>query len=152
MLQFLRTNAEHPDFVALVKRLDLDLAIRDGDDHAFYAQFNKTGAIRHAVLAYENGQAIGCGAFKAFDGQIAEIKRVFVDPDYRGKGVGFSIVNELERWAAALNYPECILETGKNQPEAIRLYQKAGYTITKNYGPYEHIENSVCMKKTLAGR
>jgi ribosomal protein S18 acetylase RimI-like enzyme len=55
----------------------------------------------------------------------------------------------VESWAAELNYPECILETGKNQPEAIRLYKKAGYAIINNYGQYENVENSVCMKKTM---
>ena len=70
-------------------------------------------------------------------------------PEYRGLGIGLNILKELELWASELNYSECILETGKNQPEAIRLYQKAGYAIIKNYGQYENIENSICMTKAI---
>ena len=74
---------------------------------------------------------------------------MFVHPKYRNKGIGLDILNELELWASELNYSECILETGKKQPEAIKLYTKAGYQIIENYGQYENIENSVCMKKTI---
>ncbi|MBN8788447.1 MAG: GNAT family N-acetyltransferase, partial [Terrimonas sp.] len=59
------------------------------------------------------------------------------------------IVNELEQWAKELHYTACVLETGKRQPEAIRLYQKAGYTLIENFGQYKNVENSVCMKKIL---
>ena len=74
---------------------------------------------------------------------------MFVLPEYRGKAIGHSILKELELWAAELNYHACVLETGKKQPEAIGLYQKAGYIITKNYGQYEGVENSVCMMKSI---
>jgi GNAT superfamily N-acetyltransferase len=58
-------------------------------------------------------------------------------------------LKELELWAAEVNYKDCILETGKKQPEAIALYKKAGYTIISNYGQYKNVENSVCMKKSI---
>ena len=74
---------------------------------------------------------------------------MFVRPEYRGQGIGLKILKELESWASELNYPECILETGKKQPEAISLYQKAGYKIIKSYGQYLNVENSVCMAKTI---
>ena len=149
MTTFKRTNSEDPDFRALVALLDADLAKRDGDEHDFYAQFNKIENIRNAVVCYVDNKPIGCGAFKAFDQQKVEIKRMFVKPEYRGHGIGLNILKELELWAAELNYPQCILETGKKQPEAIRLYQKAGYAIIKNYGQYENVENSVCMLKDI---
>ena len=74
---------------------------------------------------------------------------MFVLPGYRGHGIGLNILKELELWALELNYTECILETGKKQPEAISLYQKAGYMITNNYGQYKNVENSVCMAKVI---
>ena len=83
-----------------------------------------------------------------YEEKIAEIKRMFVKPEFRGLGIGYSILKELEQWSVELNYVECILETGKKQPEAIRLYQKAGYILIPNYGQYENVENSVCMKKS----
>ncbi len=144
-----RTSSANADFQYLVALLDEDLKIRDGDEHAFYAQFNMIENIRHVIVCYIDHSPIGCGAFKEYDQQRAEIKRMFVLPGYRGQGTGLTILKELELWASELNYQACILETGKKQPEAIRLYQKAGYALIKNYGQYENVDNSVCMMKAI---
>jgi putative acetyltransferase len=149
MLALTRTDSRNKDFIALVRLLDADLAIRDGKDHAFYAQFNKIDAIKHAVVAYSDGVPAGCGAVKYYAGETAEIKRMFVCPEYRGRGIAGSILQELENWARELAYEQLILETGKAQPEAIGLYTKSGYARMPNYGQYEHVENSVCLKKSL---
>ncbi len=149
MIVFNRTDSDNAGFQNLVALLDADLRIRDGDEHAFYAQFNSISVIRNAVVCYVDDKAIGCGAFKKYDDIKAEIKRMFVLPQYRGHGIGLNILKELELWAAELKYAECILETGKKQPEAIRLYQKAGYSTIPSYGQYLNVENSVCMMKQL---
>ena len=99
------------------------------------------------MVCYLNNTAVGCGAFRAIDTKNVEIKRMFVNPDFRGKGIASSILKELEQWASELKYTQTILETGINQPEAIALYKKMGYSVTENYGPYIGIENSVCMQK-----
>jgi GNAT superfamily N-acetyltransferase len=148
-MQILRTDSEHLDFRLLVKLLDQDLAIRDGEDHAFYAQYNKVDKIRHALVGYLENQAVACGAIRAYDDHSVEVKRMFVLSEYRGKGLAGAILTELETWAAALGFQRCILETGKKQPEAIRLYEKSGYSVIPNFGPYEGVENSVCMEKIL---
>lgn len=144
-----RTNSDDIDFINLVALLDQDLAIRDGEDHAFYNQFNKTDKIKHAVVYYENDIPVGCGAFREKETDKTEIKRMYVHPDHRKKGIASAVLKELEIWAKEVGYTYTILETGKNQPEAINLYQKLNYTITPNYPPYEKMDNSVCMKKTL---
>jgi GNAT superfamily N-acetyltransferase len=149
MFELKRTTSNDSDFQTLVHLLDKELAVRDGSEHSFYAQFNKTDTIKNVIVYYDEGAAVGCGAFKEFDKRTVEIKRMFVHQNFRGKGIGAVILKELERWAAELNYSASILETGKKQPEAIRLYQKAGYAIIPNYGQYEHVENSVCMKKAI---
>ena len=149
MPELFRTDSDNNDFKALVKLLDADLAIRDGADHAFYAQYNHIDKIRNAVVAFIDNKAAACGAFKKFSDSTVEIKRMYVVENLRGKGIAQKVLAELEKWAGELNFSSCILETGKKQPEAIRLYQKAGYTIIKNYGQYEHVENSVCMEKKM---
>jgi len=149
MITLKRTNSDDIDFKNLVVLLDQDLKIRDGEDHAFYNQFNKTDAIKHVIVFYENDIAVGCGAFREKKEDTVEIKRMFVHPDYRKKGIASSVLAALEIWAKEVGYKNTILETGKNQPEAINLYQKLNYTIIPNYPPYEKIDNSVCMKKTL---
>jgi putative acetyltransferase len=149
MLKIIRTDSENTDFQALVRLLDADLAIRDGDLHGYYAQFNKLDSIKNVVVAFENEAAVGCGAFKKFDDQSVEIKRMFVRPENRGRGIAVEILRELENWAKEMAFKLAVLETGKKQPEAVRLYRKSGYELTPNYGQYAGMENSVCMKKLL---
>ena len=149
MIKIIRTDSDHQDFVELVKHLDADLAKRDGNEHSFYAQYNKIDKIKFVVLAYENDLPVGCGAIKEYAPDTMEVKRMYTRPDRRGKGIARQVLSELETWASELSYRKCILETGKKQPEAIRLYQKNGYQIIPNYGQYAGIENSVCFEKEI---
>jgi len=144
-----RTDSSDPDFRELVALLDAELAERDGDEHPFYAQFNKIDLIRHAVVATVDGEAVGCGAYKPYEGDIVEIKRMFVRPRGRGKGIAVAVLDELERWAREEGYSSAVLETGFKQPEAIRLYEKSGYVRIPNYGQYAGVANSLCMRKDL---
>jgi putative acetyltransferase len=149
MYKVKRTNSDDPGFRRLVSALDKELALRDGKEHSFYAQYNKIAAIKHAVVIYENEIAVGCGAIKKCGENAMEVKRMFVSLKKRGKGIASIILKELESWALELGYGKCILETGKRQPEAIYLYKKNNYHPIKNYGPYAGMENSVCFEKNL---
>ena len=149
MIHLLRTDSKHPDFIELVRRLDADLAERDGDDHAFYHQFNAIDHLNQVVVTYVDDTPLGCGAIKAFDNTSMEVKRMYTLPESRGKGIATLILAELEQWASELNFTHCVLETGKRQPEAIALYTKNGYEVTPNYGQYIGVKNSVCFKKQL---
>ena len=144
-----RSSSDAPDFISLVSQLDKELAIRDGEDHAFYAQFNGLENINYVLVAYENDEAIGCGAIKEYDNETMEIKRMFVPLKGRRKGVASGILNGLEKWAADLGYRKCILETGIKQHEAIALYEKQGYKRIPNYGQYENVKESLCFVKSL---
>jgi GNAT superfamily N-acetyltransferase len=150
MISLIRTKANHPDFISLVRMLDAELAEIDGSDHSFYDQFNKLDGIKHAVIAYENNKPVSCGALKEFSPGITEVKRMYTLPAYRGKGIATTVLTELEQWAAELSFSKCILETGKRQPEAIRLYQKNRYIQIPNYGQYKDDDNSVCFEKILS--
>jgi len=149
MIKIVRTSSENKDFTDLVKLLDADLAERDGDDHAFYHQFNKIDVIKHAVVLYDDQKPIGCGAIKEFDATAMEVKRMYTRPESRGKGIATKILSELEKWTEEMSYEKCVLETGKRQPEAIQMYTKSGYKIIPNYGQYEGITNSICFEKIL---
>lgn len=149
MITLKRTNSEDIDFKNLVFLLNQDLKIRDGADHDFYNQFNGIDTIKHAIVIYEDEVAIGCGAFREKENDVAEIKRMFVHPDYRKRGIASTVLKELEKWATEVDYKYTILETGVNQPEAIALYKKQDYAIIPNYPPYDVMDNSVCMKKKL---
>lgn len=149
MIDLILTDSQHSDFKLLVKQLDQYLAIVDGDDHAFYDQFNQIDSLQHVVIAYEQKIPIGCGAFKPYDANTVEIKRMYTVREGRGKGVATAVLQELERWAGELRYTSCILETGKKQIEAIVLYKRRGYELIPNYGQYADVENSVCFQKTV---
>jgi putative acetyltransferase len=129
MVSISRTASGSTDFVELVALLDAELAIRDGAEHAYYAKFNKIDSLQHVVVAYSEGVAVGCGAIKPFGDRAAEVKRMFVRPEHRGKRIAGEILRELEAWASELGFDECVLETG--------------------HGQYIGMDNSVCMKKTL---
>lgn len=148
-IQIVRANSKDPDFIELVKLLDAELAIRDGDDHTFYDQFNKIDLIKYAVILYQNGLPQGCGALKQFESNVMEVKRMFTAVTGRNQGFASKILIELENWAREMNYEKCILETGIMQPEAINLYKKSGYQIINNYGQYAGVENSICFEKKL---
>jgi GNAT superfamily N-acetyltransferase len=149
MIKVIRTNSSNSDFLMLVKSLDTLLAYLDGDDHAFYAQFNKVDALPYALVAYEGDLAVGCGAIKKMDEYTVEVKRMFVEDTQRKKGIATMLLTGLEEWAIELGYTRCKLETGIRQPEAIALYKKNGYQVIENYGQYAGVNTSVCFEKIL---
>lgn len=101
------------------------------------------------LVARRNGQPVGCGAIRAFEPGVAEVKRMFVVPEARGRGVGRAILENLETFARNFGYRSVRLETGLKQPEAISLYQSAGYHPAPCYGPYRENPMSICFEKEL---
>ena len=104
MIRIIRTNPGNSDFQCLVSLLDAELKVSDGKEHSFFAQFNKIDSINYAVVAYSDNFPAGCGAFKKYSDDIAEIKRMFVREEFRGNGIAKLILNELESWANELNF------------------------------------------------
>lgn len=74
---------------------------------------------------------------------------MFTHPSSRGKGVAGKVLSELEKWGKELRARRFVLETGKKQVEAIRLYEKSGFVRIPNYGQYKGIVNSVCFEKNI---
>lgn len=148
-IKIVRTTSQDINFKKLVTALDKDLKIKNGDKNDFFAQYNHAAAINNVIIAYVDELPVGCGAFKEFDSDTAEIKRMYVAPDFRCRGIASEILNELEKWAAELQYKKCILETGDKMKEAIGLYQKHQFQKMKNYSPYENIASSLCFKKSI---
>ena len=144
-----RTDHSSPDFQALIKQLDLDLRGRYPDDQDDYDQYNKVDAIDHVVVVYDEDRAVGCGCFKTYDANAVEIKRMFVHPSSRGKGISKLVLQELEKWAYELGFKKAVLETGTKQHEAIGLYSKLNFSRIPNYGQYANMPYSVCFEKVL---
>ena len=102
------------------------------------------------VVAYAGTEAVGCGALRQYERDIAEVKRMYTVPPWRGRGVAAAVLAELERHARVFGYPVIRLETGNRQTGAIRLYERAGYRHIPPFGPYVHWADSVCFEKPLA--
>lgn len=144
-----RTTSENPHFQYLSNELEQELKLRDGDQHIFYAELNKIDNLPYVIVAYKDGLPVGCGGLREYNKNVVEIKRMFVKPQHRGHKIATAILTELEKWSAALGYRYCLLETGKNQPEAMGLYAKNKYTVIPNFGKYADSENSICFEKAI---
>jgi GNAT superfamily N-acetyltransferase len=149
VIRLKRTTSTNTDFIELVKQLDAYLKVVDGDDHEFYNQYNGLEALQNVVVLYIDTIPVGCGAFKPYEDNAVEIKRMYSNPDYRNQGIATKVLTELEAWAKETKHQSCILETGKRQVEAVAFYQKCGYQIIPNYGQYTQMENSICFEKML---
>ena len=150
MITVKRSDSTNVDFLRLINDLDSFLESRHKEEHAFCKQYNRPESIRFVVLVYdESGNAVGCGAIRSYLPDVMEIKRMFVSPYERKRGVAQMILHELENWAAELGAKKCILETGTKLSEAIRLYERFGYNQIPNYGQYKDVEGSLCFEKFL---
>jgi putative acetyltransferase len=101
------------------------------------------------VARDSNGAAVACGALRQLDAASAEIKRMFVLPGHRGSGVAAAVLRSLESEAARLGLRELKLETGTAQPDAIRFYEREGYRLVDNFGPYAGEPLSVCYARSF---
>ena len=101
------------------------------------------------VIAWTGDEPVGCGGLRAYDGEIGELKRMYVTPPARRSGVARAVLAELERVARGLGYGRLRLETGLRQPEAIALYESSGYEPIAPYGIYGDAPLSRCFEKTL---
>lgn len=148
-IELLKTNSKNTDFIELIKLLDEDLGARYGESQKQYDKYNKVDYINEVIIIYKDKIPVACGAFKKYNNDSAEIKRIFVRKENRHEGLAKLLMSKLEEWAKNEGYKFTILETGKKQHEAINLYKNLGYDVIENYTPYVDNTNSVCMKKTL---
>jgi len=145
------TDGRDQDFIKLCRLLDdyLNDLVGGEENRSEYLQYNTLDDIHDVVLAYDNNNPIGCASFKYYDRDIAEIKRVFVKKEYRGKGVSKHLMRLLEQRAKEKGYNKLVLESGTPLVEAIGLYYKIGYTVIENYGQYKDMADSICMEKNI---
>lgn len=101
------------------------------------------------LVVRDEGRAVGCGGVCRFDETRAELKRMYVVPEARGRGLGRQLLVALEHEAGRLGYDGIVLETGDRQPEALGLYTSAGYERIPCYGIYATRALSLCFEKRL---
>jgi GNAT superfamily N-acetyltransferase len=149
-MEILKTDSKNEDFRKLVELLDESLYELYGEIVKLYSKQNSVDYnIKDVVIIYNDGEPVACGAYKEYDLNTIELKRIFVKKSSRGKGLSKLIVKELEVTGKSNGYKSAVLQTGKRQVEAIKLYEKSGYELIENYGVYADDAESVCMRKLL---
>jgi GNAT superfamily N-acetyltransferase len=150
-MEYIITDGNNKDFIQLCGMLDdyLNEIVGGEKQREQYNQYNTLENIHDVILLYENGQPIACASFKEYEPGVAEVKRVFLRKEYRGKGISKELMGRLEERAKQRGYKKLILETGRPLKEAYSLYQKLGFGIIDNYGQYRCMCGSICMSKEL---
>jgi putative acetyltransferase len=101
------------------------------------------------VLVRDGDRAVACGGIARFDATRAEVKRMYVRPAERGRGLGRTVLEELERRARSFGYTGLVLETGDRSDAALALYRSSGFEVIPSYPPYDTRELSICFEKRL---
>lgn len=151
-LEIRRTGYLEPIARALVDAAMADLAVRygSGDDTPVdAAEFAPPNG--DFVVAFLDGVPVGCGGWRPYhsDPSTAEIKRMFTRAEARRRGVGRAVLRAVEESARAVGRVRMALETGKLQPEAIAMYEAAGYQRIPNFGYYRDEPGAMCYGRQL---
>jgi putative acetyltransferase len=101
------------------------------------------------VVAFQSDHPVGCGAVRKIDARTGELKRMYVRPESRGRGVGRRLVAALEAEARSLGLSRVVLETGIRQRQALALYERTGFARIPPFGEYVSSPVSICMAKDL---
>ena len=151
-LEVRRVGIDSEVAARLIRALNAELDSlypEEGANH-FRLDVEETAPGRGAFLvAFVGGHPVGCGAVRRLGAGTAELKRMYVDPETRGRGVGHAILNALESEARALDAERLVLEAGDRQLEAMSLYRRCGFRPIPPFGEYVDSPLSVCMEKRL---
>lgn len=116
-----------------------------------FVPYNISESITDVLIASISDVAVGCAGLKAYSDLDVEIKRVWVDPEFRGNHIATTMMDELEKKALELGFKRAILQTRPQMEEAVRLYTDRGYVLIDNYPPYDKLDGAICFAKDLAG-
>lgn len=153
MISIRNVPPDDPGLHLLIGRLDQDLLQRYPPEEIFTLDFNDPdiGSV-HFAVAYDGEQPVGCGAIRSLDADTAELKRFYVEPDFRRRGIAARLLAYLELAAMERGASSVKLEAGTEQPEAVAFYQKNGYTPIPKFGSYVGCPSSLCFEKRLGGQ
>ena len=119
------------------------------DKRKGFIPYNLSSAIEDVLIAYCGDVAVGCCGLKAYNETDIEIKRVWVEPEYRGKQIASTMMKLLEQKAAERGFKRLILQTREKMTAAVAMYKALGYRYIDNYPPYDKLEGAVCLAKNI---
>lgn len=146
------TDGSHPAFrhFYAVTEAYYSRIVGGKENRAGFIPFNASAEIPVVLLAYRNGQAVGCVGLKRYSDLDAEVKRLWVEPAFRGRRIASALMEQIEEKARALGYRRVILQTRPIMTDAVALYTKRGYKLIPNYPPYDRLAGAVCYAKPIA--
>lgn len=149
-LKIAQVDARHDDLAFLIGKLDEELLQLYPGDEIFGIDVEDP-AIDEAVfvIAYVEGVPAGCGGIRPIDDESMELKRFYVDPSLRSRGIAKRMLDELEMKAKEMNFGVIKLETGPQQVAALQFYRKNGYHEIDRFGEYADCPSSLCFEKRL---
>ena len=149
MIEVRRVAWDDPDGVALREAQQAEVSARYGVDDSEPGPKPTAADMTLFLVAFDGEEPVGCGGLRALDATHGEVKRMYVIPARRGTGVSTAILRRLEEEARALGWERLLLETGTEQPDAMRFYEREGFARIPDYGHYVDSEISRCYAKAL---
>ncbi len=114
-----------------------------------FVPYNISESITWVLIAYKNGDPIGCAGLKEYSENVVEIKRVWVEPEHRRNGIASEMMTLIEKKALELGYETAVLQTRTIMRDAVELYEQRGYAQIENYPPYDRLEGAICFSKEI---
>ena len=114
-----------------------------------FVPHNLSDSISDVIIAYVENIAVGCAGLRMYEEGIAEIKRIWVVPEYRGKHIATELMDLVEERARQTGFRKVILQTRSIMKEAVNLYTSRGYHRIENYPPYDQLDGAICFAKTI---
>ena len=150
LVKWIKTDRNSTDFIALCRRLNEELVLKlSSSVDPVSSRANATDDFESVLLGKVENVPVACAALRPFSEDTAELKRMFVSPEWRRNGLGKTILEKCEEIARQEKYKHIVLETNILLPDARSLYEKNGYARIESYGPYAYLKETLCMGKTL---
>ena len=145
------TDGSHPAFrhFYAVTEAYYSRIVGGKENRTGFIPFNASAEIPYVLLAYADGRPVGCTGLKRYSDTDAEVKRLWVEPEYRRQHIASALMNQIEEKARDLNFRRVVLQTRPIMPDAVALYEKRGYALIPNYPPYDKLAGAVCYAKNL---
>ena len=150
-IEYIWTDGADEDFQTFyLKTEEYYSRIVGGEDNRRgFIPYNISDSISDVLIAYSDGKAVACAGLKRYSDEDVEVKRVWVEPDFRRLHIARDMMDRLEEKAYEMGYKRLILQTRPIMEDAVGLYENLGYSQIENYPPYDKLDGAICMKKEL---
>ena len=150
-LEFVWTDGENEDFrhFYLITEQYYSRIVGGEENRKAFIPYNLSSAVEDVLLVYDRDRAVACAGLKRYSGSDAEVKRVWVEPEYRNRHIASQMMARIEEKAKEKGYSRTILQTREIMRDAVGLYTGLGYRLIGNYPPYDQLEGAICFAKVL---